>query len=347
MPTVFKQFGAKDIALSKDHFKLSLIKLTSLYVVILATILLISSGTIYSAFSTRLEHRFGNFQPDEFREQHNFSLPPKKEEVRTDLIISIALVNGILLALAAISSYGLAKWTLKPLQEAFDTQKRFLSDASHELRTPLSILKTDLENELGETPITAIQKHAQILSNLEEVEKMSKLIGDLLTLSRLDEIHLSKIQKSEVNITELLTVTAERFQALAKENQVSLFFSKPSSSIKIFTDLNLVSQALNNVVKNAILYNKEKGEVKIEQLSDKQHLKIIITDTGIGMSEKDLKNIFERFYRSDKSRSRQTGGSGLGLSIAKSSLENIGGHIYANSELGIGTKITIELPEKI
>ncbi len=340
MRNVFRQFGAKVTGLSRDKFRLSLIKLTSLYLIILAAILLISSSTIYSAFSSRVEHRFRGFHLQPFHQE--FAPMPAPQDVRGDLTSTLIRVNGILLILAGILSYGLARWTLRPLRQAFERQKKFLSDASHELRTPLTILRTDLENDLNGAQGA---NRDQIKSNLEEVERMSALVNDLLLLSRLDENHnAAKKNITAFQLNELVNETVNRLNAFAKEHQVSLVLEQPQKEITLNSDASLLSQALTNIIKNGILYNKPAGKVEIKIKSDAGKARIYVEDTGIGISKDDLKKIFDRFYRAEQSRSRQTGGSGLGLSIARSSIEHIGGTIDAHSEIDKGTKIIIQLP---
>lgn len=315
----------------KDQFRLSLIKLTALYVCILALILIVSSSVIYSAFSNRLDHRFQEFHTP-VRVEEPFSLPPSADDVRGDLVNSLVLVNGLLLVVAGAMSYWLARWTLQPLRDSYEKQKRFLSDASHELRTPLTILRTDLENEKN-------------TSHLEEVERMSNLVSNLLVLSRLDEEEkVSDKNNEEINLYDLVTRIVERLHLIAAQHQVELIFEKEGDPIILNSNRDRLNDSLTNIIKNAIIYNKLSGKVKIRAVKEKETVRIMVTDTGIGISEMDLEKVFDRFYRIDPSRSRQTGGSGLGLSIARSSLESLGGKINIESKVDEGTTVTIRLP---
>lgn len=337
----FKQSGAKDTGSFKDRFRRSLIKLTFLYVAILALILFLSSSIIYSAFSSRLDRRF-NAVRTERPELLQLPEPTNADDVRNDLIQSIILVNGVLLLSAGIASYWLAKWSLNPVKEAYEKQKRFLSDASHELRTPLTILHTDLENELADNSVQGVtRKRAE--SNLEEVERMSRLVSDLLTVSRQDE--KIPVNKTKVNLTALVLHVIEHLQPVAGEHEVLLKFIQPEHPVKIMADEDQLFRAVNNIVKNGIIYNRPRGKVEIKLIDKKKSAQITITDTGIGISKIDLNKIFERFYRTDESRSRQTGGSGLGLSIARSAIERLGGKIHVSSELNSGTAVNLEFPK--
>lgn len=343
-----KQSGVKDTNSFSKRFNQSILKLTLIYVIILAGILFVSSSVLYSVFSAKLENRFRRptEQTGEVIEQvlpsgDIFIRPgfPTPQDVREDLINLLILVNGFLLIIAGALSYKLAEWTLSPLKKSYEHERRFLSDASHELRTPLSILKTELENELGEHK-TRTTKTQHIESNLEEVDRMSKIISDLLILSRLSENEFDEsIMTTSINLSTLIAKTNERLAPVAKRNNISLVCELPKEDVYITANESLIEAVLLNGIKNAITYNVSDGTVTTA-LTGKT---ITITDTGIGMSKNDTEKIFDRFYRVDKSRSRSTGGSGLGLSIVKSAIDKIGGQIAVESEIGKGTTLTISL----
>jgi len=348
MRSVSEQFGAKDINSFNKRFKYSLRKLTFLYVITLSVILFLSSSILYSAFNSRVSDRYRGFSEDIDTVTENFprQFSPTQEELQEDLVESLMLVNGILLLVGAVMSYWLAQKTLNPLKESYENQKRFIADVSHELRTPLSILKIDLENKI----YSKNRPHGDIegiKSNIEEVDRMSKLVDDLLVLSRLNEegINTQKII-GEVDISSLLKNSVNRLVPLAAEHHVSIKLEEKNNNINIKTDENLLNKIITNLVKNAILYNKPEGEVRINANIENKNLIIKIQDTGIGIPKNDLNRIFERFYRIDKSRSRQTGGSGLGLSIVESSIKTLGGEIKIESKIGTGTIITVRLPVK-
>jgi len=349
MPKESKQFGAKATNSFNKKFSQSIFNLTCLYAVIIFIILLISSSITYSFFHHRLNRRFANFPPVVAQQQIfivQSPMPlPTASTVSEDLIESLLLVNGLLFILSVTLSYLLARLTLKPIQDAYDNQRRFLSDASHELRTPLSILYTNLENELAEKNLKPDEREFA-LSNLEEAKRMNKIINDLLTLSRLDESAAS-IELSDFDLNALINDIVKRLDTLAKSHETALDFAQAASSpLTIYSDKNLLEQALANIIKNAINYNKVGGKVDLAVEKRGKETSIIIKDTGIGMNEADLSKVFNRFYRSDKSRSRLTGGSGLGLAIAKESIEKIGGAIKIDSQPEIGTTIEILLPNR-
>ncbi len=343
MPNVLKPFGGKAIDSRKDRFWSARAQLTLTYTAILAVILCISSSIIYSAFSNRLAQRFERFPSRQPMTLPAGVIPPRPEDVLRDLTKSLVLVNSLLLALAAVLSYWLAGVTITPIQELYERQRRFLSDASHELRTPLAILQADLENILSNTRISSeIREQAQ--SHLEEVARMTTLVKDLLLLSQVDEAAISEEPKKSVDLSALLQTTIDRFEAFAAQNNVILSYSSHIPQLHLITQESLLTQALGNIVKNAITYNNPQGTVQIQLEKDASHARIHIQDTGIGISKEDVDKIFDRFYRVDKSRSRLTGGSGLGLAITRTIIEQLQGSLQLKSELGKGTAVTITLP---
>ncbi len=345
MLNVLKQSGAKVTGSFKKRFNLSLAWLTLLYGLTLAVILLVSGTVTYSEFSSRIGRRFGGFPPPPQIRQQIINMQPTAAEVRQDLIESLIFVNSLLLVLASISSYWLARRTLQPIRDSYERQQLFLSDASHELRTPLSILHIELENELSSTTKSA--ERERITSKLDEVKRMSKIVNDLLTLSRLDAGKLDYTENiTTVHLEECVSKIVKRLQPLAESNGLTLSYIQESQDIVLTLDEDVFSHALTNFIQNAIVYNKPGGKVNvITKIKGKEFL-VEIIDTGIGISPDDLNNIFERFYRTDKSRSRKTGGSGLGLSIAQSAIRHIGGRFEIESKLDEGTKVKVFLPLK-
>ena len=334
-----KLFGVKATNSFKksfdQSFNQSILKLSFLYGTILVAILFISGVITFNEFSGRIGKRFNTIPPtitiqlpngetlsnrpplnqirkDIRDEQKKQAQMPTAEDIRADLIASLIFVNGILLLLASIASYWLARLTLRPIQVAYEKQRRFLGDASHELRTPLSILQIELENELHSEKIAAVRNtdvREAIESKLEEVKRMSKLVGDLLTLSRLDnsasdnnsakskKIETMHMQEFEEKVQSIVT----RLEPLATTHSVSLSFKSNVESPKdkqrrITIDTDLLSHALTNLIQNAIFYNKKDGQVYITLSVRSRKIRIVIEDTGIGISEHDLEHIFDRFW---------------------------------------------------
>ena len=342
MPHASRPFGARAIASFSRLLKNARLSLTAIYVVLLAIILAISTSVTYSAFSSRLDTRFQHIRPAPGTIViWPLGPPPDPEQVREDLLESFLFTDGVLLVIAALVGYWLAGITLQPIEEAAERQRRFVSDASHEMRTPLTILQTDLENELSVTTDTTTRERAT--SQLEEVERMGRLVTDLLTLSRLDEAATPEVWQ-DVSLNELMQEAATRFQAIAERQQVILTVDLPvGKDLRIRTNKELLLQALSNVIKNAIAYNRPQGTVTLILRQHGREMTLAVRDTGPGISQEHQRHIFDRFYRADESRSRQTGGSGLGLSIVQSIMEQLHGSVDLESKLDEGTTVTLHL----
>lgn len=341
MQNAFKPFGEKGTASLSGRFLQTRNSLTLVYMIILVMILLLSASFTRTIFSQRLEHRF----PRAYRLMEVGVLPAPSlspDDLRADLLESVLLVNGALLLIAGIFSYWFAGLTLQPIQEAYDRQRRFLSDASHELRTPLAILQTNLENEKA---VSQGESRVKIESHLEEVERMKHLVEDLLALSRTSEHVPESLHLTRVDLNTVVQEMIGRLQSVAVRSKVKLRFVLDARvSIEVRTDKDLFERVLDNVVRNAIHYNKEDGSVDVSISADANHSYLEVRDTGIGIPQQDLVYIFDRFYRVDKSRSRQTGGNGLGLAIVKATMDRLGGTVSIESELEKGTTVTLSLP---
>lgn len=342
MPNVFRPFGGKVTNSFSQMFTKTRLTLTFVYVIILAAILISSGAISRSIFIDRLAYRFETFEAQLEETTDRRPPPPQRIYIQEDFQETIVIVNGLLLLLAGLLSYGLAGLTLRPIQLAYERQRQFLSDASHELRTPLAILKTDLENQLHRS--TSDRQKDELESHLEEVDRMSHLVDDLLHLSRMTERTDALQETQRIDLVSLLELSVKRLSPLAKSHDINLTYKGTETNICVLGNQELLLQALANVIKNAIAYNKPKGTVDVSLNKEKQTAIVTIEDSGIGIKETDQAQIFNRFYRVDKSRSRNTGGSGLGLSITQSIIQAHKGSISIKSELKKGTIVTISLP---
>lgn len=336
MPNVSKPSGAKATGSSSSRFHRAQIRLTLLYLVILAVILSLSGAITYSAFSKRLNNRFNRTPPAIIQLPDGRFIIPSPRDVRADLIWALIIVNGFLLTIGGVFSYWFAGITLDPIEAAYDRQRRFLSDASHELRTPLAILQTTLENN------PSAPEHT---SQLEEVKRMGRLVSDLLMLSRLDEEKI-KLPSTKLSIVEIIHEVIDRLTSLAKQSNITITtdISSEVDTVMILGDKELLLRAFSNLIKNSITYNKDGGSIAINATTKNRQVEIAIKDTGIGIAPDNLKKIFDRFYRVDHSRSRASGGSGLGLSIVQSIVRELKGTLSVHSIPGEGTTITVSLP---
>jgi two-component system, OmpR family, sensor kinase len=231
---------------------------------------------------------------------------------------------------------------LARLDRAFDLQRRFTSDASHEIGTPLTVLK-------GNTEVALLGRHspqeyeAVLRSNLEEIERLSKLISNLLLLARTDAGE-PQITKDIISLNDQVSAVYARVAALAEERGVKLE-TGVSAPAFIEGDPVALQQILLNLVTNALRYTAAGGRVSINVAQAHDSMaKVEVSDTGVGISRAELPRIFDRFYRGKNVRTHAPVGSGLGLAICQTLAEAHGGRIEVESELGEGSRFILILP---
>ncbi len=225
------------------------------------------------------------------------------------------------------------------LQDAFDKQTQFVSDASHELRTPIAVIQgyANLLDRWGKDDKDALEK--SIYAIKLETNNMANLVEKLLFLAKGDS-GTKRIEKKEFYLNKLINEVAEESKLIADNRFIT---NNRNDTVKIFADYEMIKQMLRIFIDNSIKFTDEGGNIDISSISDNDLVKIIISDTGIGIPKNEISNIFNRFYTVDKSRSKEKTGTGLGLSIAKWIADVHEGTISVESEEGKGTKITVIL----
>lgn len=226
------------------------------------------------------------------------------------------------------------------LQNSFDKQNQFVSDASHELRTPISVIQgyINLLDRWGKDDKDILEESIEIVKN--ETSNMTKLTEKLLFLARGGSNALKPV-KEEFALNELIDEVVKESRIIAPEHDIINIQNDPLS---INNDAEMLKQMLRAIIDNSIKFTPIGGKIEITSIAAKNSAKIIIKDSGIGIPKEDIPYIFNRFYRVDKSRVKEKGGSGLGLSIVKSIVDSYGGSISVESEPDKGTLITIVLP---
>lgn len=219
----------------------------------------------------------------------------------------------------------------------------FVANVSHELRTPITSIKgfteTLLEGAMqDEEPC---RNFLQIIS--DESERLYRMIRDILDLSKIEQKRLP-LQMNQVHLQELITSAVAIMNDQAQRKQLSIALPNQTPEILLMTDRDCLQQIVLNLLSNAVAYTPEGGAITIHTEQNAQRVMIQVSDTGIGIPEKDIPRIFERFYRVDKARSRDSGGTGLGLAIVKHLVENLHGQISVKSREGQGTTFTVTLP---
>jgi two-component system sensor histidine kinase CiaH len=254
-------------------------------------------------------------------------------------IIAVAIICGIIASIFA--SYFLSKRTLKPLETTLKNQMEFVQNVSHELRTPLTIIQAKQELLLQEPNSKIIDKSEDILLTLNETKRLSKMTKDLMMLARADDNRMT-LEKEKVNIDTLIQDVLKPYEEVVELDKKKLIVDlKYDDTVSI--DTSKIYQVLVILLDNALKYTEAKDTITVKSYEKDNKCFIEVQDTGIGISDEAISHVFERFYREDKSRTRSTGGSGLGLSIADAIIRAHGGTIKVSHNGEKGTIFTIKL----
>lgn len=258
----------------------------------------------------------------------------------------IVVVMASFWILSILASLYLARVSVKPLMESIQKQKSFVENASHELRTPLAVLQNRLETLFRKPEATIMESSESIASSLEEVRNMRFLTTNLLNLARRDDGIKPELAEVE---PDFFNTTFTNFEMIASENN-RVFRFENRIHRTIITDKLLLKQLMTILFDNAVKYTEEEGDIYFEISTTERNLYLTVADNGIGISAVDKKKIFDRFYRVDKARTRQKGGFGLGLSLAKQIADALKGSISVKDNKPYGTifevKIAIQTPSK-
>jgi two-component system, OmpR family, phosphate regulon sensor histidine kinase PhoR len=234
-------------------------------------------------------------------------------------------------------------YDISQLERLENVRQEFLSNISHELRTPLTSILAFVET-LEDGAIEDEENNLRFLSVIRRnAERMHHLINDILELSSIESGKIT-IQPKKSNLSNLADEVFTNLSAKAAEKHVSLVNEVPKD-VFVFADAARLEQMLTNLIDNAVKFNREGGSVGIHHARDDENDIISVSDTGEGISADHLQRIFERFYRTDRARSREIGGTGLGLAIVKHLARLHGGEISVTSTLGKGSVFSIELPK--
>jgi two-component system sensor histidine kinase CiaH len=252
----------------------------------------------------------------------------------------LVAVDAVIVIVVGVGGLLYARSTLWPIRESVAAQKRFVADASHDLRTPLAIMKAEFEVALRR-PDLEEGTRALLASGVEEVDRMSGMVDDLLTLSRIDA-HQERLAHEPLDLAALARRTVDEFGALAAAAGVRLQ-ADAAGETPALGDAGHVRRALRNVVRNAVEHSPAGATVEVAVHAGSGIVEATVSDHGEGMPPEVVAHVFDRFYRGDAARSRE-GGSGLGLAIAHWALRGMGGDLTVASRVGEGTRVTLTLP---
>ena len=329
MNNIFKQFAEWVTNLKDKPFLKARLKLTIYYTVGIVVILIIVNLGVYGFFVSDIPETI-----------ENKSSAIYEEEIRDRLETIIFTVNGFVILVVIGLSYYFAGKTLKPLEQVFKRQRKFIADAAHELRTPLTVMKTGAETILA-TSNNKYDYKKLLKDSLEEINFLSSIVDDLLFLAGNDD--LKKVEFEKLDLGKLVRQQINLMETYSKKKGVSML-GNIKDEFFINGNKAYIKRLVINLLKNAIDYNNPNGKVNVFINKNKQFIELTIIDTGIGIAQKDLPNIFERFYKVDQARTKQSGGAGLGLSIVKEIVEIHAAQISIESKLNKGTTITILFP---
>ncbi len=269
------------------------------------------------------------------------SLKPLQEElVKERLLFSLGI--PITLGFIGVVGWYLGGLAMEPTKRSYEQLQRFTADASHELRAPVAAILSNAQVGLL-APQDNAEQPRQRLENIVDISKtMSTLISNLLFLAR----HEGKLNPQDLQnceIIELLQELANQYDSIAKTKELNFITDFPSPPINLKVDAELLRHAIKNLLDNAFKYTPQGGSVKLELVSQPRRVSIQVKDTGVGIPQENLSHIFERFYRVDTSRTRSSGGFGLGLAIVQQIIQAHNGQISVDSTVGEGTTFEITL----
>lgn len=223
-------------------------------------------------------------------------------------------------------------------------RRDFVANVSHELKTPLAAIQGFVETVLDDPEMPIATRHRFLERIARQAERLTTLVGDLLTLSRLDEHSAIEPPPEPCDLVAVVRDIVRDLMPLAEKRGLLLQTRMPAGALGVRADREALQQVGGNLIDNAIKYTPAGGSVTVQVERQNGHVVLEVADTGIGLSPEDQARVFERFYRVDRARSRDLGGTGLGLSIVKNTVRNLGGDVGVRSSLGHGSTFWVVLP---
>ena len=267
------------------------------------------------------------------------------------LAATLAVVEVAALAVFLVISLFFSRWALRPVARVWTQQRRFVADASHDLKTPLTVILANTSIAL-EHPERSVASQSQWLESTQhEAEAMQGLVGDLLTLAKMDEEEAAaqsgaaRPALEEVDLSDVIEGEVLQFESVAFERGVKLE-SQVEPGIKLRGNEQRLRRLAGTLIDNACKYVDDGGAVDVALSRAGKQAKLEVRNTGAPISPEDLPHVFDRFYRADKARTGGAGGHGLGLAIARAIAEEHGGTLTASSTQAEGTAFTATLPLK-
>lgn len=255
------------------------------------------------------------------------------------LLVIFVIIGVVGLMLIFVISVALANWTIRPIEQAWEKQKQFVADASHELKTPLAVISANTDVVLS-NPNDLVHNQEKFLNYIkDETVRMTRLVGNLLFIAKSDAKQLKSAPQS-FDMSDLVSSVCLVFEPLAFEQEKTLETSI-QAHISYVGDQDRIKQLLTILLDNALLHSTEHAHIQVSLSQDcQQKIRLAVSNSAQDIPPDKLEKLFDRFYRLDESRAKRTGGSGLGLNIAQTIVQNHGGTIVAHSGQGVVTFIT-------
>ena len=333
-------------------FEQTTTRLTGLYLGIIMVISLFFSINLYHVSMQEINRDFrrqgvaidrlpGSLIPRELRSQLLDEGIDVMNEAKMHILGRLLLTNLFILVGGGFISYYLARRTLQPIEESHQALERFTADASHELRTPIAAMQTEIEVALMNPKLTLSEAKAQLTSNLEELSHLTALSEGLLKLASLEN---KTMTKSQVSLKTAINEATKRVKIAMAAKNIEIVRTI-SEDIEVVVDRAAIIEAISILLDNSIKYSPEKSSINVTLKKEGKSAIIEVSDKGLGIKKADQEHIFERFYRADSARNKQTTeGYGLGLAIAKNIVELHEGSIAIKSAPNKGSTFSIRLP---
>lgn len=259
------------------------------------------------------------------------------------LALMLTLVGVITLLVFFLISLVYSRWALKPVREAWDSQRQFVADASHDLKTPITVILANAAILLKHPERTIASESQWIESTQVEAENMQGLVNEMLELASVEAGEKREVEKESIDFSDLVDGETLLFDSVALERGCA-FECRIDQGVRVIGNVPQVQKMVATIVENAFKYVDEGGAVDIELKRAGKYAELAVRNSGSVIAPEDLPHIFDRFYRTDKARTSGAGGFGLGLAIAKEIAVQQGGDITCSSDLATGTTFTIKLP---
>lgn len=331
----------------RNLFHSAALKLTVWYLAVIMSLSVVCSGVIYHFSSQELElntRRQVYFFNDQLSSTDFFTFSKLRQRQLNDALqrlqFNLVLFNLGVIAFGGVASYGLARRTMRPIEETLEAQTRFAGDASHELRTPLAVMQTEIEVALRNPNLSSGEAIKILSSNLEETTKLRALSDGLLRLSSTDNLQeLSQI----VQLKSVAGQAVQQWSKIAQRKKIKI--TTQLLNVKTHGDPQSLVDLVSILLDNAIKFSPAGSEIVVRSYKKDRRVHISVQDNGLGIAKEELPQIFERFYQGDTSRSKKSAsGYGLGLAIAKKIVELHRGSIEVKSTVGKGSTFIVHLP---